>query len=86
MLELVPTELWSYGIRDLGRGIVTALGRRESPAVLSIPGLGNCIPARSARSALVTAIKALELPPGATHRRSSLLLCGCVQSNRSSWL
>ncbi len=33
--------------------------------MLSIPGLGNCIPARSARAALVTAIKALKLPPGA---------------------
>ncbi|HEU0209506.1 MAG TPA: DegT/DnrJ/EryC1/StrS family aminotransferase [Candidatus Udaeobacter sp.] len=64
MLGLIPTELWNYGLRDLGRGVVTALGRRESPAVLSIPGLGNCIPARSARSALVTAIKALDLPPG----------------------
>ena len=65
MLDLLPAELWSYGLRDLGRGIATALGPKESPAVLSIPGLGNCVPARSARSALVTAIKALELPPNA---------------------
>ena len=65
MLELVPAELWSYGIRDLGHGIVAALGCKELPPMLFIPGLGNCVPARSARSALVTAIKALELPPGA---------------------
>lgn len=65
MLGLVPAELWNYGLRDFGQGIATALGWKESRAVFSIPGLGNCIPARSARAALVTAIKALGLPRGA---------------------
>ena len=65
MLGLVPAELWDYGLKDIGQGIATALGRNEPTTTLSIPGLGNCIPARSARAALITAIKALELPPDA---------------------
>jgi perosamine synthetase len=65
MLGLVPAELWNYGLSDLGRGISTALGQKELHPMLSIPGLGDCIPTRSARAALVTAIKALELPTDA---------------------
>jgi dTDP-4-amino-4,6-dideoxygalactose transaminase len=65
MLGLLPAELWDYGLTDLGRGVATALGRKKPRTALSISGLGNCIPARSARAALVTAIKALELPPSA---------------------
>jgi perosamine synthetase len=65
MLGLIPAELWDYGITDFARGVATAVSRRNSDTALFIPGLGDCIPARSARAALVTAIKALELPPNA---------------------
>ena len=65
MLGLVPAELWNYGLSDLGRGVATALGRKQPTTAFSISGLGDCIPARSARAAIVTAIKALELPPSA---------------------
>ncbi len=50
---------------DIIRGMVAALRPRETSGMLYIPGLGNCIPARSARAAIVAAIKALDLPPGA---------------------
>src|SRR5947209_9753902 len=65
MLALIPAELWQYGIIDLARGLASSLTTREPDARLLIPGLGDCIPTRSARSALVAAIKALELPAGA---------------------
>ena len=65
MLGLVPAELWDYGIADFVRGVATAVGRKEPATSFRISGLDNCIPARSARAALVTAIKALELPPAA---------------------
>ncbi len=41
------------------------MGPRKQDGMLCIPGLGNCIPARSGRAGLVAAIKALNLPPGA---------------------
>ena len=65
MLDLLPAELWDYGLVDLGRGVATALSGKTPTASLAISGLGSCIPARSARAALVTAIKALELPANA---------------------
>ena len=65
MLGLIPTEHFEYEIRDIIRGMVAALRPREKNAMLYIPGLGNCIPARSARAAIVAAIRALDLPAGA---------------------
>jgi perosamine synthetase len=47
------------------RGLAAALGPRKGNGILHISGLGRCIPARSARAAIVAAIKALELPSGA---------------------
>ncbi len=65
MLGLLPTEYWEYRVSDIIRGFIAALGSNQSNEMLYIPGLGNCIPARSARAALVAAIKALDLPSGA---------------------
>ena len=65
MLGLVPAELWNYSFTDLAWGVASALHRENSKETLFIPGLGDCIPARSARAALVTAIKALGLIPNA---------------------
>lgn len=65
MLGLLPAELWNYGFTDLARGVASALHRENSKATLFIHGLGECIPARSARAALVTAIEALGLIPNA---------------------
>jgi perosamine synthetase len=65
MLGLIPAELWDYKLIDLGRGVSVALGRAKQSTELFIPELGSCIPARSARAALVTAIKSLDLAPSA---------------------
>ena len=54
--------------------------------MLNIPGLGNCIPARSARGAIVAAIKALDLPAGCAHRSSAVLLSCCIQGNQGDRL
>jgi perosamine synthetase len=65
MLGLLPVELWKFGLGDLGGGLISALGHRSREQRLSVPGLGECIPARSARAAIVTALGAIGLAQGA---------------------
>jgi perosamine synthetase len=65
MVGLVPAEYWEYKFRDIIRSLTTALRRSKRRDTLYIPGLGNCIPTRSARAGIIAAIKALDLPPGA---------------------
>ncbi len=65
MLTLLPVELAEYGWVDVVRGISAALGPRVPGAALALPGLGPGVPTRSARAAIIIALKALDLPPGA---------------------
>lgn len=68
-LNLIPTEHWDYGISDTIRGLGTALlaPRLSGPkSHIEIPDLGPCVPVRSARAAIVLALKALRLRPGAS--------------------
>lgn len=64
MLGLLPAEYWNYKISDIAHGLIAALTKIK-PEMLNIEGIGYCIPVRSARAAIVSAIKALGLPPGA---------------------
>jgi len=68
MLSLIPTEHWDYSPTDMIRGLLTALSSRHSGSQshIRIPGLGPCFPVRSARAAIVLALKALALPPDAS--------------------
>jgi perosamine synthetase len=68
MLSLVPTEHWDYGPGDLARGLLAALAPRRTAADTSIglPGVGQCLPIRSGRAAIVLALKALGLRTGAS--------------------
>lgn len=65
MLNLVPTEAWEYSFKDLIRGLYAALSLKNPKKTIYIQGIGNCIPTRSARTAIIIALKALNLPPGA---------------------
>ena len=65
MLSLLPTDLWDYGLADVLRGLASAAGNSEPGPTLSLGELGNAIPVRSARAALVAAIKVLDLPSNA---------------------
>jgi perosamine synthetase len=65
MLSLIPTELWEYSILDAVRAVPAALEARTD-FTFPIVGVGPCIPARSARVALVTCLQALSLPKGAS--------------------
>jgi len=65
MIDLVPAEYWDYKFSDIIRALVATMGLRNQRRMLYIAGLGSCIPARSARAALVTAIRALDLASGA---------------------
>jgi perosamine synthetase len=68
MLSLLPTEHWDYRFADMIGGMRTALAPRHSAVEshIDIPGLGSCLPVRSARAAIVIALKALALPPYAS--------------------
>lgn len=68
MLSLIPTEHWEYSPTDLIQGIWTVLSSRQpvSQSHIRIPGFGLCLPIRSARAAIVVALKSLALPPGAS--------------------
>jgi perosamine synthetase len=65
MIGLVPRDHWEHNLGDLLRGLTAALSLREQSKTLKIAKLGPCIPTRSGRSALVAALKALNLPRGA---------------------
>ncbi len=65
MIGLQPVEHWDYRLADLSAGIFAAVRRMAAPRFLAIPGLGEAIPARSARAGIVTAIRAIGLKPGA---------------------
>jgi perosamine synthetase len=65
VLSLLPTELWDYGLGDALRGLASAAGNSKPDPTLSLGELGNAIPVRSARAALVAAIKVLGLPTNA---------------------
>ena len=64
MLGLLPTEYWDYKFSDLFRGLAAALSKKAPRGLLHISGLGNVIPARSARAGIVAALEALDLAPG----------------------
>jgi perosamine synthetase len=65
MLGLLPTELWEYKFSDIIRGFSAMLNPGNPSKILYIQGLGNAMPIRSARAALIIAMKALDLRPGA---------------------
>ena len=65
MLNLLPAENWDYKISDVFRGFTVALRPNKHNETITIYGLGECIPIRSARAAIVAAIKALDLPKDA---------------------
>lgn len=67
MLSLVPTEHWDYGPKDLIQGIRTGLSHRSGAEIyIDIPGVGQCLPIRSARAGIVLALKALGIRRGAS--------------------
>jgi dTDP-4-amino-4,6-dideoxygalactose transaminase len=74
MSGLIPVENWRYSVRDIFRGLSAALGPSSVNGMFEIPGLGSCIPARSARSGIVAALKALSLQP---HARIGVPLYCC---------
>ncbi len=68
MISLVPTEHWDYSLTDTVRGLLAALSVRRAggDSSISVPELGPCIPVRSARAAIVVALRALSLRAGAS--------------------
>ena len=65
MLNLLPRDQWKYHVSDICRALAAVFASRSQRELLFLPELGHCIPVRSGRAALLTAIKALNLPSGA---------------------
>ncbi|MCB2167357.1 MAG: DegT/DnrJ/EryC1/StrS family aminotransferase [Deltaproteobacteria bacterium] len=63
MVNLIPTENWEFGLIDAIFGL-NAIFKSSDSFLINIPGLGEAIPVRSGRVALVEAIKALKLKKG----------------------
>jgi perosamine synthetase len=66
MTGLLPVELWDYRLHDFAAGIYSVSVSPSNGETIPIPGLGEAVPARSARAGIVTAIKALGLKPSAS--------------------
>ena len=65
MRTLIPRDNWEHRMADLARGLTAGLGKGERDVRLDISGLGSGIPVGSGRAAIVAALRALNLPPGA---------------------
>jgi perosamine synthetase len=74
MIGLLPVELWDFRLTDLAIGLSAALSAAPQIPTIHIPDLGDCIPSRSARAALVAAIRAIGLP---RHARIGVPLYCC---------
>ena len=64
MLSLLPTELHYYSMVDVVYALRSVLASTRAQNRIEIPGLGDGIPIRSARAALIVSIKALGIEPG----------------------
>jgi perosamine synthetase len=62
--NLLPVELWDYRIGDVARNLPAAFARRGPEAPVEIPGIGRCLPSRSARIGIIAGLKALSLSSG----------------------
>ena len=66
MLGLIPAENWEYSLGEVFAGVISAISAGDVERnTINIDGIGSCIPTRSARAAIHTAIKALNLAPSA---------------------
>jgi dTDP-4-amino-4,6-dideoxygalactose transaminase len=65
MIGLIPAENWEYGLSDLFAGVISTISNIDKYKIINIDGVGNCIPTRSARSAICIALRAFNLPKGA---------------------
>ena len=66
MLGLIPRDHWEHRLGDVFRGCAGAFEESRNRELILLEELGECIPVRSGRAALVAAIKALGLPVGAS--------------------
>lgn len=65
MIDRVPVEAWKYGAGDVCRGQASAVRSVRAPfSGIALQGVGQAVPARSGRAAMVTALASLGLKPG----------------------
>ena len=64
MLDLLPLELHYYSLRDVVHGLAAACSSGSVQRPFNLPRLGYGVPIRSARAAIILAIRALGLREG----------------------
>jgi len=64
MPSLIPAELHHYSLRDVAIGLSASRTPDDNPAAITLPDVGTGIAVRSARAAVIVALKALGLPEG----------------------
>ena len=64
--DLIPRYHWQYGWRDVLRGVYARLSPPTENGSIHLEGVGDCLPIRSGRAALVAAIRAKGLQPGSS--------------------
>lgn len=65
MNSLIPLENWEYSLVDIFNGFLSTVKKNSKDNAIFIEGVGRCVPTRSARAAIHTALKVLNLPAGA---------------------
>jgi len=63
-LNLIPTEAYHYSINDIVRALTAITDSSLDNKQITLSALGNGLPIRSARVAIILSIKALGLEPG----------------------
>ena len=63
-MGLIPAENWEYNLGDIVQGLFASISSKKKRDKIYIEGIGTCIPTRSARAGIYTAIKTLNLPAG----------------------
>ncbi|MCR4432388.1 MAG: DegT/DnrJ/EryC1/StrS family aminotransferase, partial [Tepidanaerobacteraceae bacterium] len=68
MKDIIPRDLWEYRPSDFIYQLKYQLKETRDyyQSYLKLKNLGDCLPINTGRAALVVALKALELPPGAS--------------------
>jgi dTDP-4-amino-4,6-dideoxygalactose transaminase len=64
MSGLIPAEYHHYSLGDVIHGMAASARKADGPAAIALAGVGTSIAIRSARAAVIIALKALDLPEG----------------------
>jgi dTDP-4-amino-4,6-dideoxygalactose transaminase len=62
-ISLIPTEAWEYDVGDALTAVLSLL-EKDRESHLNLKGIGECLPVRSGRAAILLSLQALNLKKG----------------------